>query len=84
MAEGKDDHTYWKVSYFFYWLAIITLIIAIVCAIWVASKDGATLTDNEKHTGNRANWLFLASISLGVLGFLAQQYEMRHMMMKGM
>jgi hypothetical protein len=76
-----------SVSYFFYALAILTMIAAVVLAIWIACLDGQNKLyrehreNGENHKDRRhivqyATWFFLISVASGVLAVAAHQREM--------
>ena len=69
---------YWNISQFFYILAIIILIIAIILAIWYGTLSDETINAGSKHRINIPIWFFLGSISLGILAFVQQNYENMH------
>ena len=82
----------WQLSYFFYVLAIIFLIIAIIVALWNGSRTLTDLDEEQRaeriRQDNVTTWLFLLAIALAALAFVAQHYEdralVRHAVSKAM
>ncbi len=71
----KDNRMPWRLSQFFYILAIIILIIAIIIAVWFGAMTDEAVKAGGVHRSNIPTWVFLSAIALGILAFVQQNYE---------
>ena len=62
-------------SSFYYVIAVVAVIIAIILAFYIGSQDVKDLNDNDQRTGNIIGWLFLAAITFGLLAIVQQNRE---------
>ena len=71
----EDNRMTWRISQFYYILAIIILIIAVIAAIWYGSMSNEDVKAGGEHRTNIPTWFFLGAIALGILSFIQQNYE---------
>ena len=74
---NEDNRMPWRISQFFYILAIILLIIALIAAVWYGAMTDEAVKAGGPHRTNIPSWFFLAAIALGVLAYVQQNYEYR-------
>lgn len=70
-----DNRMPWRLSQFFYILAIIILVIAIITAVWYGAMTDEAVKIGGSHRIKIPTWFFLGAIALGVLAFVQQNYE---------
>jgi uncharacterized membrane protein len=75
--EHDINYMPWTFSTFFYILAIIFLVLAVIYAIYhfVRCKDDKK---RDRQGSNIPTWLLLGAIALGVLAIIQQGYEKGH------
>lgn len=78
MPECDTNYMPWMFSTFFYIVAIILLIAAIICAAWFAVRCEDDVKKGGWHRLEGPTWLFLGAIAFGILAIVQQGYEKGH------
>lgn len=75
--------TGWRWSTFFYVLAIIFIVMAIICSLWNFFTTTGTVTDWEQRISNGCTYLYFLSLVFAVLALTSHSFEMRDAMYRG-